>query len=278
MGGKMKLTQRKSESAFTFTELLVVIGVIGLLACVLGAGRGMNRTSSNGFQCLNNHRQLLAAWKMYADDNAGALVYNHDGSGAGKSLGVECWVAGWMDFTASTDNTNMNYLVRHDVTPYGAYLGPYAKSASIFRCPADKVAVNIAGKKTLRVRSISMNNLFGWGGRTWTGPSRYIQHRNLNQVKSPATQFVFLDEREDSINDGVFFTDPDTAYQLIDYPASHHNSAGAFSFVDGRAEIHQWTDVRTMPVLQPGQLLQLNVNLPGDADVLWLQQHASELQ
>jgi len=274
----MKFTQRQSDSAFTFIELLVVIGVIGLLVCALGAGRGMDRTGSNGFQCLNNHRQLLAAWKMYADDNAGALVYNHDGANAGKQVGVECWVAGSMDFNASTDNTNINNLVRHDILPYGAFLGPYAKSPNIFKCPADNATVTIAGKRVLRVRSVSMNNFFGTGGRTWTTPSRYIQHRNLNQIKSPATQFVFLDEREDSINDGCFFTDSDTPYQLIDYPASHHDSAGAFSFVDGRAEIHRWTDVRTIPVLQPGQPLQLNVNLPGNVDVTWLQQHASELQ
>ena len=121
-----------------------------------------------------------------------------------------------------------------------------------------------------------MNNFFGANSRSWTTPSRYILHRNLNQIKSPATQFVFLDERADSINDGLFFTAPDTAYQVIDYPASQHDSAGAFSFVDGHAEIHRWVDARTMPALKPGQSLQLNVNLPGDVDVTWLQQHASE--
>jgi hypothetical protein len=121
-----------------------------------------------------------------------------------------------------------------------------------------------------------MNNFFGANSRSWSTSSRYILHNNLNQINSPATQFVFLDEREDSINDGVFFTDSDTAYQLIDYPASHHDSAGALSFADGRAEIHRWSDPRTMPVLKPGQILQLNVNLPFDVDVTWLQQHASE--
>lgn len=274
----MKLTQRKFERAFTFIELLVIVGITGLLVCVLGAGRGINRTNSSSFQCLNNHRQLLAAWKMYADDNAGVLVYNTDGTSVGKTAGNECWVAGWMDFSASTDNTNTLYLVRHDLTPYGAFLGTYAKSPSIFRCPADKATAPVLGKPTLRVRSVSMNNYFGTHSRSWMTPSRYVLHSRLNQIKSPSTQFVFLDEREDSINDGMFFSDPDTAYQVIDYPASHHDCAGAFSFVDGRAEIHRWTDPRTMPVLQPGQLLQLNVNLPGDVDVDWLQQHASELQ
>src|SRR5580765_1255308 len=98
----MKLVKEQCESAFTFIELLVVVGVICLLVCVLGAGTAMNRMSSNSFQCLNNHRQLLAAWKMYADDNAGRLVYNTDGPSAGKAAGNECWVAGWIDFSAAT--------------------------------------------------------------------------------------------------------------------------------------------------------------------------------
>src|SRR5436305_1528964 len=195
----MNSRKRQSESAFTLIELLVLCGVVALLICVMGAGTTMNRTGSNSFQCLNNHRQLLAAWKMYADDNAGRLVYNYDGSLAGKSAGSECWVAGWMDFGASTDNTNTIYLVRHELTPYGAYLGPYAKSPSLFKCPADKSTVNIAGRRTPRVRSISMNNFFGANSRSWTTPSSYVLHRNLNQIKSPAAQFVFVDEREDSI-------------------------------------------------------------------------------
>jgi hypothetical protein len=118
----------------------------------------------------------------------------------------------------------------------------------------------------------------GANSRSWTSPSRYPLYRNLDQVKTPATQFVFLDERADSINDGLFWTDPDTAYQMIDFPMSQHDSAGAFTFVDGHTEIHRWTDPRTMPPLQQGQLIPLNINLPGDVDVTWLQQHATEFQ
>jgi prepilin-type processing-associated H-X9-DG protein len=86
--------------------------------------------------------------------------------------------------------------------------------------------------------------------------------------------FVFLDEREDSINDGWFASDPDTAWQIIDYPASYHNGAGGFSFADGHSEIKKWLDPRTRPVLKTGQLLPLNVNLPNDVDLRWLGQKA----
>jgi hypothetical protein len=127
-----------------------------------------------------------------------------------------------------------------------------------------------------RVRSVSMNNCIGQGGRLWTTSSAYTLYTNANQFGSPAQLFVFLDEREDSINDAVFFSDPDTRFQIIDLPASYHDGAGAFGFADGHGEVHLWRDSRTSPVLQPGLPLILYVNMPGNVDIDWLQQHASE--
>ena|SRR5436305_12821988 len=116
-------TKRQSASAFTFIELLVMVGIICLLACVLGAGTSMNRSSSNSFQCLDNHRQLMAGWKMYSDDNGGRLVYNFPGGGA--QPGQECWVVGVLNFNnGNSANRDTNALVRHDLFPYGAFLGP----------------------------------------------------------------------------------------------------------------------------------------------------------
>ena len=58
----------------------------------------------------------------------------------------------------------------------------------------------------------------------------------------PSNTFVFLDEREDSINDGMFVVDmggfpgDGTAYRIVDIPASYHNGSGGFSFADGHSE------------------------------------------
>jgi prepilin-type processing-associated H-X9-DG protein len=98
----------------------------------------------------------------------------------------------------------------------------------------------------------------------------------LNEIKSPVRVFVLLEERAESINDATFFTDPDTRYQMIDYPASYHSGSCNFSFADGHVETHRWTDRRTIPPVGKGSLLPLNVSLPGNADVTWLQEHANE--
>jgi prepilin-type processing-associated H-X9-DG protein len=111
--------------------------------------------------------------------------------------------------------------------------------------------------------------------RTWQAPSKYPLDKNYSTIAWPALKFVFLDEREDSINDACFESNPDTLYQLVDFPGSYHGNGCTLVFADGHAEVHRWRDPRTMPVLKPGQLLPLNVNLPGNQDVLWLSQHCA---
>ena len=92
--------------------------------------------------------------------------------------------------------------------------------------------------------------------------------------------FVFLDEREDSINDGYFVVDM-TGYPnspgstiLVDYPASYHNKAGGLSFADGHSEIKKWRDPRTTPPLRKANL-QLNIPSPNNKDILWMQERST---
>jgi prepilin-type processing-associated H-X9-DG protein len=234
------------------------------------------KQKSQGIYCMNNTKHMAMSWIMYSDDNNGILPPNRDGGNVGKSAADAAWVGGWLDFNpGNPDNINTGYLVQHDTYPYAAFLGPYIKTFTAFKCPADRSVVNINGKSQSRVRSLSMNSYVGTLSRTWTSPSKYKQCQKYTDIKSPVMMFVFLDEREDSINDGWFATDPDTMWQLIDYPASYHGRAAGFSFADGHSEIHRWVDGRTMPVLQPGTLLPLNVNLGGDKDVPWLSQRAA---
>src|ERR1035437_9042578 len=270
-----------ARAGFTLIELLVVIAIIAILAALLLPALARAKLKTQGVYCMNNTKQMALAWIMYADDNNGSLVYNRDGTLVGTALHEEAWAGGWMDNAGGqpagyNSNTNPGLLVNHDKYPYAAYLGVYVgKSYSVFKCPADRSTCVYGGATMPRCRSISMNCYVGEESHTRTTGSRYPLCTKVVQIKSPVYMFVFLDEREDSINDGWFATNPDVLYQLVDYPASYHGNAGGLSFADGHSEIHKWIDPRTRPVLQPGQLLTLNVNLPGDKDVLWLAQHAA---
>lgn len=274
--GNSSREELTSRLGFTLVELLAILTVLTLLGMAFTSTFASTKSGSAGFVCMNNLRQLGSAWKMYADDSNAGLVYNKDGSQSGKSLGDQCWVGGWLDYSGGSDNTNTALLVNHQLYPFAAYLGPYLKDATIFKCPADESVANIAGHTYPRVRSYSMNNTFGVGSRMWTIPSRFAQHVNLSDVKHPSQLFIFIEEHNGSINDPCFLSDPDTAWQMIDYPAAYHNSGCNLVFVDGHTEQHRWIDSRTTPIAPPGTLLPLNQNLPGDLDVQWLQQHADE--
>jgi prepilin-type processing-associated H-X9-DG protein len=113
-------------------------------------------------------------------------------------------------------------------------------------------------------------------GRLWNDSRGHTLYANVAQMRSPAALFVFIDENELGINDGCFFVDTDTRWEIVDYPASYHAGAAGCSFADGHSEIHYWKNPRTMPVLGFGQLLPLNQNYPGDLDADWLSRHASE--
>ena len=131
------------------------------------------------------------------------------------------------------------------------------------------------GQRYPRARSVSMNCNVGQSSRTATTLSLYPLCRKMSDIKSPTMKYVFLDEREDSINDGWFMQDPDKPYFLIDFPASYHNRACGLSFADGHSEIRRWRGSGINPPLMEGQNLSLGINLPGDQDVLWLQQRAA---
>lgn len=267
----------RCAGAFTFVELLVSLGMLALLACVMAPALARTRPNTNAAQCLTNLRQLIGAWTMYVDDSRGILPPNRDGGNTGKNANDASWAGGWLDFTTSADNTNILLLVDHSYYPYSAFLGPYIKTASVFKCPSDRSSVTIAGQDMARVRSVSMNSRVGTMTRSWSGLGDHRLYFTLASMVAPKPSelFVLCDEREDSINDGVFMVDPDTPWQLVDFPGAYHNSAGTFAFADGHVELHRWQDPRTVPMLVPRQLIPLNLELPGDVDAEWIQQHCS---
>ena len=267
-------------SAFTLLELAVLIATLIVFAVTLLPALAKSRPNSLAFQCLNNNRQLCAAWRMYADDNHDRIVYSSDdGTGSSNPLNQYAWTLTHLDYSAANRanwDTNVDIVTRP--------LWPYtAQDASIYKCPSDKSFVVVSGVPKPRVRSMSMNLYLGGFAGTSGGLSPnyriFLKTTDLTAL-SPTKTFVFLDERWDVINWGNFFTDmsgypnqPNSYAFTQDFPGFIHNHGCSFSFADGRTEIHLWVDNRTTPPISAP--LSSSTPSPRNQDIAWLQDHAT---
>src|SRR5262249_33805015 len=68
--------RRSTQEGFTIVELLVVVGIIGILASLLLSSLASAKAKAQSLSCMSNQRQLILAWMLYADDNNDALPYN----------------------------------------------------------------------------------------------------------------------------------------------------------------------------------------------------------
>jgi prepilin-type processing-associated H-X9-DG protein/prepilin-type N-terminal cleavage/methylation domain-containing protein len=67
--------KRWTANAFTLVELLVVIGIIGLLVAILLPALGKAREQAQTLKCLSNLRQVGIAVQMYVNAQKGYLPY-----------------------------------------------------------------------------------------------------------------------------------------------------------------------------------------------------------
>jgi prepilin-type N-terminal cleavage/methylation domain-containing protein len=194
------LMTRPARFGFTLIELLVVIAIIAVLAAMLLPALGRAKAKVQGIQCMNNHRQLALAWRMYLDDYHDWLLFS-------MSYRSNAWVNGFMTPEPSNPfNWDPELLKTGTLWPY------CGNSVGIFKCPGDQSTITpssgrFRGQTIPRIRSMSMNYWLGavdgkdlWNG---SGPGWRVYLRFSQIVEpQPDRTWVFLDAREDGITSG----------------------------------------------------------------------------
>jgi type II secretory pathway pseudopilin PulG len=294
----------QGREGFTLIELCAVIATFAILAVVLLPALAGTKSDPRAFQCLNNQRQLILGWQMYAADNNDLLPPNdfpyytsYVLASAATKAQMNNWVVGTM--AQQADAAGIGAI--KSLTSSNTMLAPYVTNASVYHCPADNFISSFTGGK-VHVRSYSMNSAVGtvyWthfnGGLPLGSPlqggwlsgigyyptqTAWLTYGKMSSFTrpGPANTFVIMDENPYSINDGAMDISanatPGNTY-IIDYPSGLHGAAGVISFADGHVIVHKWLDYRTYtPQIQPGQGGNPNVPtlhpFPDDPDCFYL--------
>ena len=234
----------KTRRGFTLIELLVVIAIIAILAALLLPALTAAKEKARKITCMNNLKQLETAWVMYNGDSNGRLASCWPFDPATHVFNQNAWVMGVATPANQAgfgvvdpgvlDGTNNNAISRG--TLYSS-----AQSYGIYRCPSDRR--NVDGVPI--VRSYSMNNWMS--GEPFASPANDFDtaHRLFQKdtsVSQPSQLYVFLDEDESTINDGMFvvYMNPVAGFQ--DMPTNRHKTGYPITFADGHAEIFKFVN------------------------------------
>ena len=222
------------RKAFTLVELLVVIAIIALLMAILMPALERAREQGKRTVCLNNLRQLMLAWNLYADDNDGKLVCGYVEEGGDFETATGHWAPGGMHYQECPwvlkdwPRNTLSDAEMIQAVKDGA-LFQYTKNVRLYKCP------NATFGEWRTYGVVDAMNADDIDGGTM------LKHRT--EIRQPAYRCVFLDDSGAT---------PMGAWSIHykrpawwDEVPNRHGDGGTWGFVDGHSEYWKWQDEYT---------------------------------
>ncbi|MDH4239355.1 MAG: prepilin-type N-terminal cleavage/methylation domain-containing protein [Phycisphaerae bacterium] len=213
-------------TGFTLVELLVVIAIIALLMAMLLPALERAREQGKRAMCLNNLRQLMIAWNLYADDNDDRIVNGNTSTGGFNPDGT-CWVY-WPGQGATIEERIQGIE--------DGLIFKYCPNVKLYRC-----TTGLFGEVVTYAVVDAMNGYDAIPGAA----GKIIRTRM--EIRSPGGRAVFLDEGRLSPASWTIWYDQERWWDQI---TARHGNGTNFSFADGRAEYWKWEDPRTIEIAE----------------------------
>jgi prepilin-type N-terminal cleavage/methylation domain-containing protein/prepilin-type processing-associated H-X9-DG protein len=250
-----RIDNKTSRSGFTLIELLVVIAIIAILAAMLLPALSRAKRKAQGATCISNEKQLVTAWRMYADDNVDRLI----NMGTVDPGGNIPWrydnpfppptvPAG------SSQQTRNMLILQQGYKLGGLYL--YAPNVDVLHCPAD-LRINypaLPGAATAPPGNYVYGSYSGAGGLNGNSPDFDASEAPCKKITKqtaivhPSERYVWIEENDPrKENESWWQLHPGTlpgfvGAKLVDSVASWHGNTSSFGWADGHADNHRWLD------------------------------------
>jgi prepilin-type N-terminal cleavage/methylation domain-containing protein/prepilin-type processing-associated H-X9-DG protein len=238
MPGSFRPTSKKASPGFTLIELLVVIAIIAILAAMLLPALAKAKEKAKSLQCVNNEKQIVLGYSLYATDYHDYLPVAGQARGGGT-----VWPAEWYaEISAYMGKGTTN-------------IGTLTAQGSIQACPS------FSTNKLAGVGLTTDPNFLSYGGYGhncwcylgyWDGAGGTYDRQKITAVSKPVETILNNDTMDPLPSDAGTARIEDFGYS---YPPSlipsylpnppgrgytRHSQGANYSWADGHAKYNQW--------------------------------------